>query len=1198
MKDMYNGESKVSAAFQENSRSTASEGSSWADIMAERESQGAAVSKQAPREEQDDEAGFLAKTAEMIPSVGHGILKSVQETGNLALEASNGINKFLSQNGAEFLAGTTDRKMMDWADDPSLVHQPEYTAGKLTSAVANFMAPMGALNKATKGVKTVSKLAKFAKAGSIGAAIDFAAFDPEEKRLSNLLRENFQFRDPITAYLASNPKDSRAEGRLKNTLEGLGIGIAAEGLTSMVRAYRANRIANNVISDGAEVTQKAGQIDLPLEGGGTPKLDADGKAIDEVIPAKTDGPPEIPEEAMTKIKGEVKANRPSQAPIEEQIDMGFGEVTLKEMSDEDLGRFIADLDEAPTKGKVGRFNLDIIQSSDDLKRLVGAMAKRSDDGIEVVTNEATLAVARKDMAKGLGLTEETLLALPEGSVLTSPQMVQAKAVLFASRDYLAELTEQVIKNPSEANKARLAMQMDKFGSIQRAWMDAGTETARALEIRKTTIDLKGVAEQNRYLDDVVNLAGGSDQIDDFLEAVQKMSPKERGAALSKASRGMTDGKTMGEIGREIWIHGLLSGPTTQVGNFVTNTLNYTLAPLERGLAEASSRLGGNTASSISKGETAVMLTQMTDIGTYMDAFRMFNKARKSGKSGFGGGTKIDIETALSSEARGWDPNGVAGKSIDFLSPYIRWGNRYLTAADDFAKHLNYQQEVSALAHRKGMRAQIANGMDDAALRDFIDDAMRNPDKSIKHGAFKKTQENTLTKDLGDINLPGFKSGETKMTSGGTKITSQSGLESLEETIKKIPVLRNIAPFTKISMNMTEFAVNRTPFAKGLKADIAAGGIKRDAALGRIGVGMSAMGIASYLTTQGNLTGSGPSNMNARKTLEASGWQADSIQMGNYSVKLDTLGPMGAILKLAATSTEIAGAIDRDQIDGAQDAIMQVGFAMAEFATPEFITESFSEFLEALNGDEKAVESFVSGVVGSLTPMSSAVRFAAKKTDGVKRDSMGDPNSAIPMIDKILNNLKKGIPGLSSDLPAVRNIFGEVQENHYSLTGAHPDDVVLGDNKGDAISDFMKETNMTGPGNIDNDEALDYLKITKPSKTISFSSGGISAPQKLSPKQYERYSQLAGGHDLETNAFGGATLRESLNDEINSDFPMLGNGERTTMAKILVINKIVSEYKKAAKAQLMAEDLDLSDSIQEGFMEKAQKTMGGSVDLNL
>ena len=138
--------------------------------------------------------------------------------------------------------------------------------------------------------------------------------------------------------------------------------------------------------------------------------------------------------------------------------------------------------------------------------------------------------------------------------------------------------------------------------------------------------------------------------------------------------------------------------------------------------------------------------------------------------------------------------------------------------------------------------------------------------------------------------------------------------------------------------------------------------------------------------------------------------------------------------------------------------------------------------------------------------------------------------------------------------------------------------------------------MTGPGNIENDEALAYLKITKPSKTISFSSGGISSPTKLSPQQYERYSQLAGGHELE--GFDGITLRETLNDQVANDFPMLGNGERTTMAKILVINKIVSEYKKAAKSQLVSEDLDLSDSIETGFIQKAEKTMGGSVNLNL
>ena len=50
---------------------------------------------------------------------------------------------------------------------------------------------------------------------------------------------------------------------------------------------------------------------------------------------------------------------------------------------------------------------------------------------------------------------------------------QAKAIMDSSKNYLGELTEAAIKNPTPANKARLAMHMDKFGSIQRSWMDAG-----------------------------------------------------------------------------------------------------------------------------------------------------------------------------------------------------------------------------------------------------------------------------------------------------------------------------------------------------------------------------------------------------------------------------------------------------------------------------------------------------------------------------------------------------------------------------------------------------------------------------------------------------------------------------------------------------------------------------------------------------
>lgn len=1197
---MLDGESKVSLAFQKSGRTPSSEegDSSWADIMAERESQGQATPVQEQREEEDVEGSFLAKTAEMIPAVGQGILKSVQETGNLALEASNGINKYLTEQGLGSIAGETDRELMSFADNPDLVYQPEYTAGKLTSAVANFMAPLGALNKTGKGIKAVSKIGKLAKAGTIGAMVDFAAFDPEEKRLSNLLRENFQFRDPVTEFLATNPKDSRAEGRLKNALEGLGLGLAIDGFMGTVKAYRANRVANNVIKDGGEVTSKMNQLDLPLEEIPQPKPDADGvaKELSPEDAATNKANTDQVDAALKTAKEEVKANRPSQQPIEDQLDMGFDkEVELKSMSDDELDSFLNTLDEAPIDGKVNRFNLDIIKNSDDMKRLLGAVAKRAGDPGYLIPNEVVLQTARKELAAGLGLTEEALLALPEGSVLNTTNMLQAKAILMGSAEYLGELTELVVKNPSEANKARFAMHLEKFGSIQRAFTEVGTETGRALEIRKTQLNLKGAAAENRYLEDVVKIAGGSDQIDDVLEAISGLKGAKRTAALAKASRGLTDGKSAGELARELWIHGLLSGPSTQVGNFVTNTLNYGMAPLQRAFTELSSRGFGNTATSISKGETAAMLSQMTDLGTYGDAFRLFNKTRKTGKSSFAGGTKIDIETGLSSSARGWDPNGFAGKTIDFLSPYIRWGNRYLTAADDFAKHLNYQQEVAALAHRKGKRAQLAGGLTDEQTRAFIDDAMRNPDKSIKHGAFAATQERTLTKDLADVRLPFADDATVKTSSSGFQVKSQNGLEAMEEFIKKSPVLRVIAPFTKISMNMTEYALNRTPFAKGLKADMVAGGLKRDAALGRIAVGGSAMGLAYKMTTDGFITGGGPSDPAARKTLEASGWQAESIQIGGKSIKLDTLGPIGTLLKIGAKTAEISGAIGRDQEGDLQDVMMQTMFALAELSTPEFILGSFGDLLDATN-DEKALERLVSNLAGSVIP--SGVKSITKLTDNTKRDTMGDPNAMLPMLDKMLNNLQRSIPGLSSDLPAVRNVFGEPQKNHYSLTGDNPEDVIMGGGPKDAVSKFIQEMNLTGQDPVEGDENLDYLKITKPPKTISITRSGISSSQKLSPKQYDRLLELSGGHGLEDASFEGLNLRDKLNQEIREDFPSLGGSERTPMARILVINSIVSTYKKAAKAQLIEEDFELRESVMDGFKNQAEKVMGGEVNLNL
>jgi hypothetical protein len=83
-----------------------------------------------------------------------------------------------------------------------------------------------------KAAETGYEIAKGALAGSV-------VLDPHEDRLSNLVHQYPALRNPITRYLAADPKDSAAEGRFKNAMEGIGLDFAMIGvLGTAIRGYR------------------------------------------------------------------------------------------------------------------------------------------------------------------------------------------------------------------------------------------------------------------------------------------------------------------------------------------------------------------------------------------------------------------------------------------------------------------------------------------------------------------------------------------------------------------------------------------------------------------------------------------------------------------------------------------------------------------------------------------------------------------------------------------------------------------------------------------------------------------------------------------------------------------------------------------------------------------------------------------------
>jgi hypothetical protein len=140
-------------------------------------------------------------------------------------------------------------------------------AGKAATAVPGVTKALqgaGAAATALKGTKAVQAVAKvpgakavgsalfsntLTKGAATGALIDVVGFDQHEGRLYDLV-DNLQkqvtgtpLEVPVLSYLRSDPNDVGMEGRLKNALEGAGIGTAVE---SVLKILRAGKFVNQV----------------------------------------------------------------------------------------------------------------------------------------------------------------------------------------------------------------------------------------------------------------------------------------------------------------------------------------------------------------------------------------------------------------------------------------------------------------------------------------------------------------------------------------------------------------------------------------------------------------------------------------------------------------------------------------------------------------------------------------------------------------------------------------------------------------------------------------------------------------------------------------------------------------------------------------------------------------------------------------
>jgi predicted GNAT family acetyltransferase len=198
-----------------------------------------------------------SETALFLTEIGATMGRSSAES---ELRATNA---FSEEQIQEMLAGT-DRGVKEGVAQirgavDVVAPDNKTIGGNVARGVGQFLVPFLGWSKFVR-VAGVENLA--AQGMVAGFATDISAFDPNQGNLSNLLREHAGLRDPVTEFLATSPDDDAALNRLRNGIEGLGLGVATEGFIRVMKVGRARWAEHRRNQARADVNLEK---DVPLQ---------------------------------------------------------------------------------------------------------------------------------------------------------------------------------------------------------------------------------------------------------------------------------------------------------------------------------------------------------------------------------------------------------------------------------------------------------------------------------------------------------------------------------------------------------------------------------------------------------------------------------------------------------------------------------------------------------------------------------------------------------------------------------------------------------------------------------------------------------------------------------------------------------------------------------------------------------------------
>ncbi|WP_158298508.1 MULTISPECIES: thermonuclease family protein [unclassified Sphingobium] len=678
----------------------------------------------------------------------------------------------------------------------------------------------------------------------------------------------------------------------------------------------------------------------------------------------------------------------------------------------------------------GNIRLSKLDSPQSIQRAL-SQVDRMTGGFDAARRGRITQAETQSLADELGMTLDQLLSRRKGQAFNAEEALAARQILAKSGNELVNMARRIqrMDDPGEEALSAFRQALVRHVAIQEQIAGATAEAGRTLAQFRMVADGRNV--RGGVLNALAQGGGGSGRLKEAADLILENADTPQ--RLNRAAQNATNPKFIDKV-NELWINSLLSGPATHVVNAVSNTMTALAQIPEHGVAAG---IGGmRKLASRGVADDRVLFTEVgaRSVGLLQGIREGLRQAWRTLRTG----EESDFANKIEARTQEAIP-GIAGK-------IIRTPTRMLSSADELYKGIARRMELNGLA----VRQAAAEGLRGEDGKRRAAELVANPTDEMLDKAFDYGRYVTFQRPLGE------------------------GMQGISRGINALPGLKFIVPFVRTPTNLLKFAVERSPAAPLLKewrADMLAGGVRRDLALAKVMVGSGVGALAAELAAQGLITGNGPADEKAAQLLRADGWQPYSIKVGDRYYSYSRLDPFATTLGVAAGMVELQDYMTEKQQD--EVANLLTASVIQNLSSKTWLS-GMSGLIEAINDPARYADNWLERLAGSMA-VPAGVAQVARTVDPTIREAEG-----------ILDAVRARGPWASQALPARRDIWGKP--------------IILEGGLGpDLISPSRVSTQKHDP--VTAGLLADNIHISKPNRTV----GG----ERLSAEKWDRFQQLRG-----------------------------------------------------------------------------------------